>query len=1147
MKNNLIKLLGIFIIIIIIVFSFGRVYAENLYQIDAEGKEYSDEYKKWLELDEEERKNTIEPKMYETTNIDNNSYLKNMNNVFKVQQLVRASIPTQYDLKNIIPENVRIRNQMQTNACWAFVTLGVLESHLGLKDKNALANTVAYDFSERHMNYAMTKSAFFNNQINEYGFSRAPSDGGNFWMATAYLTNGLGAVDENALPFENNEDNIDISNIQNKEVKTTLYDTKEFDGVTSANRNQVIQSMKEHIMNYGGIYANMYGPDLYGDVSYNNATGAIYCKDSEAQTINHAVVIIGWDDNYSIDNFNEEQRPQNNGAWIVKNSWGETLTQKLLPIKQQFFEQLRDECEENGWYTPEQIPDSEILFNLKKFYGEDKVEIQGEDVIIEVGNDGYMYISYEDATIYSSIAGIEKATASKDYDSVYQNDYLGAGGGVTVTTPGELNLANVFKRDSSKQEELDKVSVYSYQGYEYKVYVNPNGDSKAQNDLIEVKLKEGDTQSVGAGYHVLEFADPIRLTGDSFVVVLQLVNTDGEKVVALESKVDDSAWAEAIVNTQESFWANENGFRDNQWEDLATRKDFSGNLCIKAYTNDVEAQAVELSEIYIEEEPTKTIYQEGENFDKTGMRVIARYSDGSTKEVTDYDVIGGENLTQDITSVTIRYTENGIIKTTTQPITVNSNETEITLSEIYIEEEPTKTVYEEGENFDAAGMVVIARYSDGSSKEIENYDVIGGENLKAGTTSVTISYTENGVTKTTEQSIIVNKGQVVLSGIYVSQSPNKISYQEGENFDKTGMKVIATYSDGSSKEITNYEVIGGENLTSGTTSVTISYTENGVTKTTEQSITVNQEEAEVVLVEIYVEQEPEKIEYQEGENFDATGMKVIARYSDGSSKEITNYEVIGGENLTINTTSVTIRYSENGVIRSTTQEITVKEKENPNPGPEPGEDPDTSKEPVPSNFTDSKAEITETKLYFYSTDLSNLTGEITIKVTGIKLGDESNTYEHYCYLSGTQGDKNINDWKKVQITKESDGTYSITWTVKPEDLSNYEELIESDNLYLYIKEIASVDGKSVENVVTLDVDNQSAPQCYIDGKYVGGIDDVLNYNKGNGNNNNNNNGDNTTASGKLPYAGRTILIIVSVLAIAGSGVFAYHRYRNIDR
>ena len=109
-------------------------------------------------------------------------------------------------------------------------------------------------------------------------------------------------------------------------------------------------------------------------------------------------------------------------------------------------------------------------------------------------------------------------------------------------------------------------------------------------------------------------------------------------------------------------------------------------------------------------------------------------------------------------------------------------------------------------------------------------------------------------------------------------------------------------------------------------------------------------------------------------------------------------------------------------------------------------------------------------------------------------------------------------------------------------------MIESDNLYLYIREIASVDGNSVENVVTLDVDNQSEPQCYIDGKYVGGIDDVLNYNGNNGNNNSNgNNGDNTTASGKLPYAGRTILIITAVLAIGVSGVFAYHRYKHIDR
>ena len=1062
MKNNVKRLLGI-LIIITIIFSFGMVYANDNSGVKVTESEYSEAYKKWLNLDEEERKTTVQPRKYDvTTNTDNSSYLKNMDNVFKAQKLVRASIPTKYDLRDVIPENVTIRNQMNTNSCWAFATLGVLESSLGLSDKNASANTVAYDFSERHMNYASTRTAFLNNQINEYGFSRELGDGGNFWMASTYLTNGIGAIEESDLPFENNEDDIDISEIQNKEVKTTLYDTEEFESVTPEEREQVMQSMKEHIMNYGGIYANIHGADLNGENSYNNKTGALYCKNPETESIDHAITIIGWDDDYSKDNFNEEQRPEENGAWIVKNSWGEYLTEKVLNFKQAIFDQNKDACIENGWLTAEQVPDSVVVENLENIYGEGKVQIQGDNALVEVGDNGYMYISYEDCNIYTSMAGIEKVTYSKDYDNVYQNDLLGFQKIIDITSPGTISLANVFKRDSGIQEELSKISIFSSKSYEYKVFVNPNGDSKDPNDLIEMKLKEGDTQTVDAGYHVLEFAEPIKLTGDSFVVVVQIVNAEDVKKVAIECKVEGTAWEDAVINTGESFFTEEQGFSTNDWDDMATwqsDEQLRGNLCIKAYTDEVEGtQEVQLSDIYIAQEPTKTAYQEGDNFDKTGMKVMARYSDGSSKEVANYDVVDGENLTAGTTSVTIRYSEGGIIKTTTQEITVSKEEAGVVLSEIYIE-----------------------------------------------------------------------------------QSPNKIAYQEGENFDTTGMKVMARYSDGSTKEITNYEVIGGDNLTEGTTSVTISYSENGVTKTTTQQITVNQEEAEVVLSEIYIDKEPTKTEYQEGEKFNKAGMKVMARYSDGSTKEITDYEIIGGENLTTSTTSVTIRYTENGVIRSTTQRITVNEKE---PEPEP------SKDPLPSDFTDSKAEITDTKLYFYSSDLSNLTGEITIKVTGIKLGDESNTYEHYCYLSGTQGDENINDWKKTELKKESDGTYSITWTVRPEELSNYEEMIESDNLYLYIREIASVDGNSVENIVTLDVDNQSDPQCYIDGQYVGGIDDVLNYNgnnNGNNNNGNSNNGDNTIASGGLPYAGRTILIIAAVLAIGASGVFAYHRYKHIDR
>ena len=1149
MKNNLLKLLSIFIIIAT-VFSFGIVYAEDNFAVQVQPTEYSEAYKKWLSLDEEEREKTVEPRKYDiVTNTDNTTYLKSMNNVFKAGQLLRAAIPTQYDLKSIIPENVVIRDQMQTNSCWAFATIGVLESTLGLSDKNASRPTVAYDFSERHMNYASTRSAFLNNQINDYGFTRLLSDGGNFWMASAYLTNGQGAVDESSLPFENNEDNINISEIENKEVTTTLYDTKEFPSVTADERDKVMQSMKEHIVNYGGIYVNIHGAELTGE-GYNNETGAMYCKDTEKEPIDHAVTIIGWDDNYSKDNFNEKQRPSGNGAWIVKNSWGDSITLKVMDIKQAIFDQNKDVCIQNGWTTPELIPDNQVTYNLSNLYGEDKYQIKGDDAIVEIGNDGYMYISYEDCNIYTNMAGIEKVTNSKDYDNIYQDELLGPSVALTVTSPGELSIANVFKRDSSKQEELDKISIFSYQGYEYKVYVNPNGNSKAKSDLVEVKLKDGDTATVEPGYHVLEFAEPIRLTGDSFVVVLQIVNTDGTKQISLESPLADTAWQDATVNEGESYWANEAGFDANNWTDLATLEDYPGNLCIKAFTNEVEEQEVTLSDIYIETEPTKKVYVEGENFDKTGMKVIARYSDGSTKEITNYEVVDGDNLTAGTASVTIRYTEDGIIKTTTQEITVNAKQ--VVLSDIYIETEPTKTEYEEGEDFDSTGMKVMARYSDGSSHEITNYEIVDGDNLTAGKKSVTIRYTENGVTKETTQPIIVNEKEeeVVLSEIYISQSPNKIAYQEGENFDATGMKVTARYSDGSSHEITNYEIVDGDNLTAGKKSVTIRYTENGVTKETTQPITVNEDvEEKVVLSEIYIENEPTKKVYVEGENFDKTGMKVMARYSDGSTKEITNYEVIGGDNLIAGTTSVTIRYTENGVIRSTTQSITVNENTEPdpdNPGQGGQEEPE---KPVPSNFSNAETKIIESKLYFNSNDLSDSDGEITIKVTGIELGDESNDYKYFYHISGTKGDENIDDWKETEITKESDGTYSITINIKSEDLDNYDELLESDNLYLYIREIASVDDQTAENVTTLDVENEAETECYIDGEYVGGIDDVLNYNKNNGNNNNNNNnnGDKTTASGLLPYAGKTILIIVAVLAIGVSGVFAYHRYKHIDR
>ena len=162
-----------------------------------------------------------------------------------------------------------------------------------------------------------------------------------------------------------------------------------------------------------------------------------------------------------------------------------------------------------------------------------------------------------------------------------------------------------------------------------------------------------------------------------------------------------------------------------------------------------------------------------------------------------------------------------------------------TLSSIAVTTAPTKTIYTAGENFDPAGMVVTATYSDSSTADVTSYTVTDGNNLTAGKTSVTISYTEGGKTETCTQAIVVNAAAKTLSSIAVTTAPTKTTYTAGENFDPAGMVVTATYSDSSTADVTGYTVTDGNSLTAGKTSVTISYTEGGKTETCTQAITVN--------------------------------------------------------------------------------------------------------------------------------------------------------------------------------------------------------------------------------------------------------------------------------------------------------------------
>ena len=123
------------------------------------------------------------------------------------------------------------------------------------------------------------------------------------------------------------------------------------------------------------------------------------------------------------------------------------------------------------------------------------------------------------------------------------------------------------------------------------------------------------------------------------------------------------------------------------------------------------------------------------------------------------------------------------------------------LSSIEITTPPTKTEYIAGEKFDPAGMVVTAKYDDETEKTLTaedwTYDLTG--ELKTSDRNVTVSYTENEVTKTVRQRITVTND---VTDAEIKTHATKTEYLPGDVFDPAGMVITVTYEDGSTEDIT---------------------------------------------------------------------------------------------------------------------------------------------------------------------------------------------------------------------------------------------------------------------------------------------------------------------------------------------------------
>lgn len=127
-------------------------------------------------------------------------------------KLKANEIPEKYDLRNDITINVR--DQKNTNTCWAFSTASIFESSVNKSQNKSLF------FSPRHIEYATSKT--FLDGINEKAYNRELDAGGNAYLGFNYATAGNGPVLESDMPFENNTNKIKLSDISNKKSSSEI-------------------------------------------------------------------------------------------------------------------------------------------------------------------------------------------------------------------------------------------------------------------------------------------------------------------------------------------------------------------------------------------------------------------------------------------------------------------------------------------------------------------------------------------------------------------------------------------------------------------------------------------------------------------------------------------------------------------------------------------------------------------------------------------------------------------------------------------------------------------------------------------------------------------------------------------------------------
>lgn len=346
-------------------------------------------------------------------------------------------LPSKYDLRK---ENrvTEVGDQGYNGSCWAFASLGAIESRLMPKEY--------MKFSTEHMR---RYNGFYNTE-----------EGGAYPMAVAYLASWKGPILEKDV-YEYGIWDDSLSSAKHLE-EAIFIQAKDYD------------SIKKAVFMYGGVETNIF-TSLKSASSwskyYNQDTNSYYFN--EHLEANHDVVIVGWDDHFPKENFTIQ--PENDGAFLCKNSWGENF-----------------------------------------------------------GENGYFYISYEDTVVGTNNVVYTRVAPISNYDHIYQTDELGWVGQVGYGKEYAW-FANVY--EAKGKERLKAVSFYATMPKTlYEVYVVPQFDG-TNSFINKEKVTEGFLKE--AGYYTIDFSKSIRLKkGQKYSVIIFIQTSNTTQPVAVEYEKD---------------------------------------------------------------------------------------------------------------------------------------------------------------------------------------------------------------------------------------------------------------------------------------------------------------------------------------------------------------------------------------------------------------------------------------------------------------------------------------------------------------------------------------------------------------------------------------------------------------------------------